>query len=374
MLKAYKYKIYSGSKQRKLHELATISGYIYNHCIALHKRYYRLYGKHLSRYQLQKHIGKLRKRNPKWEKLGSQAVQMIVYRIELAYQSFYSKNIKRPPTFKKSRKYKSFTFTQAGYKLDRNSIVINSIKTKFSFHYSRPYGGKVKNITFKRDALGDFYVILICETENQTKKIKTGRTAGFDFGLKTFLTSSDGTEIHSPQFFKQNANAVAKATCNLSRKKKGSRNWYRAKANLNRVYRKATNQRNDWQWKVANELVSKYDILCFEDLNLDGMKRLWGRKISDLGFYDFMQKLECIANKHGKQIQKIDRFFPSSKLHMDCGHVNEVTLKDRTFACQGCGKILHRDKNAAQNIHRQGIADYARNCKTPLLEQVSLVA
>lgn len=372
MILSYKYKVYRGRKQRKLHELANISGRIYNHCIALHKRYYRLYGKHLNHFVLRKHIAKLRNKNPEWQKLGSQVVQMIVRRIDLAYKSFFNKYTKRPPTFKKSRKYKSFTFTQCGYKLDGNSIIINSIKTKFSFHCSRPYG-KVKTITFKRDAIGDFYIIFCCEVEKPIRFFKTGRTAGFDFGLKTFLTSSDNKEIQSPQFFKENSRAIAKANRNLSRKVKGSNNWCKAKTELNRAHRKSANQRNDWQWKTANELISQYDVLCFENLNLDGMKRLWGRKVSDLSFYSFMQKLEYLAKKHGKEVVKVGRFFPSSKLHFDCGNVNEITLKDRTFSCQGCGEIIHRDKNAAKNIHRQGIADYARNRKTPLVEQVSLV-
>lgn len=374
MLKCYKYKLYRTSKQKKLHKLANITGWVYNHIIALHKRYYRMYGKHLSRFKLQKHIAKLRKRHEAWKRLGSQSVQMIIYRIELAYQNFFKKNIKRPPTFKKSEKYKSFTYTQAGYKLNGNSVTINSLKATFRFFYSRPYEGVVKNITFKRDALGDFYIIICCKVDAPKPVVKTGKTAGFDFGLKTYLTSSDKDEIMSPLFFKQNQKALAKANRKLDKKIKGSNNWYKAKAELNRVYRRISNQRNDFQWKLALQLVRQYDILCFEDLNLDGMKRLWGRKVSDLAFYSQMQKIEYLAKVNGKKVQKLDRFFPSSKLHFDCGHVNKITLKDRSFACQGCGKILDRDFNAANNIHRQGIADYERERKTPILEQLPLAS
>lgn len=371
MLKAYKYKVYKSRKQRKLHRLANTAGWVYNHCIALHKRYYRMYGKTLNHNRLKRHIGKMRKLNPYWMQLGSQTVQDIVLRIKKGYKAY--KHTKRFPSFKKSKKYKSFTFTQCGYKIENNKITINSIGVTFGFHQSRPYG-KIKTITFKRDELGDFYIVLICETEAPKPFARTGKTAGFDFGLKTFLATSDNEEIQSPQFYKQHSNDIAKANRKLSKKKKGSNNWYKAKADLNRVYRKMQNKRNDHQWKLALSLVRRYDILCFEDLNLDGMKRLWGKKVSDLSFYSLLQKIEYLSIVNEKHMQKVDRFFPSSKLHMDCGHVNKITLKDRTFPCQGCGEILHRDKNAANNIHRQGIADYARTRETPLLEQGSLVA
>ena len=366
MLKAYKYKVYSGKKQRKLHRLANTAGRVYNHCIALHKRYYRMYGKSLNHNRLKRHIARIRKTKPDWQRLNSQTVQDIVLRIKKGYAAY--KHTKRFPSFKKSRKYKSFTFAQSGYKIKGNAITINSIGTTFKFHYSRPYG-KIKTITFKRDSLGDFYVILVCEIERPKQFARTGKTAGFDFGLKTFLTSSDGEEIESPQFYKQYSKAIAKANKKLSKKVKGSNNWYKAKDELNRVYRKMTNKRDNHQWEIALHLVRKYDVLCFEDLNLEGMKRLWGRKVSDLSLYSLLQKVEYLASVHGRHVQKVDRFFPSSKLHWDCGHTNKITLRDRTFACQGCGEILHRDKNAAKNIHRQGIADYASGCKTSLLKQ-----
>ena len=122
MVKTYKYKIYKSRRLKKLDELRRIAGWIYNHCIALHKRYYRMYSKSLSRFKLQKHIGKLRKKNRAWQRLGSQTVQDIVYRIDKAYKSFFKRVTKRPPTFRKSSKYKSFTFTQAGYKIQGNKF------------------------------------------------------------------------------------------------------------------------------------------------------------------------------------------------------------------------------------------------------------
>lgn len=374
MLKAHKYKVYRSKKNRKLHRLCNTAGWIYNHCIALSKRYYRLYGKSLSIGKLKSHIAKLRKRNPLWKELGAQTVQDISERIEKGYKAFFKKDAKRPPSFKKSKRYKSFTFKQDGFKMEGNKIHINSLKTSFGFHCSRPYG-RPKTVTIGRDKCGDFWITIVFDETSQENKVKTGKTAGFDFGLKTFLTSSNGTEINAPLFFKQSQQETAKANRNLSRKKKGSNNRKKAKLELVKAHQKVANRRNDYQWKLAHKLVSQYDILCFEDLNIEGMKRLWGKKVSDLAFSDFIHKVKWLCQKYGKDTSFIDRFFPSSKMCSCCGHViKELPLNVREWTCPECGVVHQRDENAATNIHREGILCYDRGHQTSFREQFSLAS
>ncbi|MCV3216859.1 hypothetical protein OGM63_25695 [Plectonema radiosum NIES-515] len=122
-MKTLKFKLYEHKRNRHLKRMINAAGVIYNHCIALHKRYYRMWGKHLNCAKLQSHIAKLRKRNYFWQLVGSQAVQDICQRIEKAYQLFFqhNKSCVRPPGFKKVKKYKSFTLKQAGYKSIRFS-------------------------------------------------------------------------------------------------------------------------------------------------------------------------------------------------------------------------------------------------------------
>src|SRR5690554_6402222 len=109
MMKTYKYKLYQHKRNRYLKRQINLAGIIYNHCIALHRRYYRLYGKTLNVYQLMKHITKL-KRRPKyslWNSLGSQAIQDIAQRIARGYTLFFrnrERGIKAsPPSFKKCK-------------------------------------------------------------------------------------------------------------------------------------------------------------------------------------------------------------------------------------------------------------------------------
>ncbi len=355
-MKTLKFKLYHHKRNRYLKRMINASGVIYNHCIALHKRYYRMWGKHLSCAKLQSHIAKLRKCNPFWQTVGSQAVQDICQRIEKAYQLFFKHNKKgvRPPGFKKVKKYKSFTLKQAGYKfLCGNRVKIGS--KVYQFWKSREIEGTVKTLTIKRTPLGELFMVIVIEGNKPEAKFTTGKIAGFDFGLRTFLTCSDSTTIESPQFFKQSLNAIKKASRQHSKKLKGSVNREQARKNLVRRYEDISNRRRDWFWKLAHELTDKFDVLCFESLNLKGMHRFWGRKISDLAFGEFLQILEWIAKKKNRQIVFIDQWYPSTKTCSSCGHILEsLDLSIRRWRCPSCQSENDRDGNASLNIKRVG--------------------
>jgi putative transposase len=356
-MKTLKFKLYKHKQNRHLKRTINAAGVIYNKCIALHKRYFRMWGKHLSCAKLQSHIAKLRKRKEFWQSVGSQAVQDICQRIEKAYQLFFKHNKKgvRPPGFKKVKKYKSFTLKQAGYKfLGGNKVKIGN--RVYQFWKSREIEGTVKTLTIKRTPLGElFIVVVVDDAVNSEDKFTTDRIAGFDFGLKTFLTCSDGSKIESPQFFKQSLNAIKKASKHHSKKLKGSSNRERARKNLVRKYEDISNRRRDWFWKLAHKLTDRFDVLCFETLNLKGMQRLWGRKISDLAFGEFLQILEWVAKKKNKLVVFIDQWYPSSKTCSHCGHVLEsLDLSVREWRCPSCQSVNSRDDNASKVIEMVG--------------------
>lgn len=356
-MKSLKFKLYSHKRNRFLKRSINAAGVIYNYAIALHKRYYRIWGKHLNCAKLQAHIAKLRKRREFWQLVGSQAVQDICQRIEKAYQLFFKHHQKgvRPPNFKKVKKYKSFTLKQAGYKfLGGNRVQIG--KRIYQYWNSRAIEGTVKTLTIKRTPLGElFMVVVVDDVVDDVIKFTTGKIAGFDFGLKTFLTCSEGFQIESPLFFKQSLNAIQKASRQHSKKQKGSANRERARKNLVRRHEDIANRRRDWFWKLAHELTDQFDILCFETLNLKGMQRLWGRKVNDLALREFLQILEWVAKQNQKEVVYIDRWYPSSKTCHQCGHVlKELDLSVRRWRCPACHVEHGRDENASQNIKQVG--------------------
>ena len=365
MVKTFKFKLFHAKRNKKLHNKINIAGLIYNHCIALHKRYWHLYHKSLNLYALQKHITKLKKikRFNYLKELNSQTVQDIAERIDRGYKLFWInlKNKKKtaPPKFRKIRKYKSITFKQTGWKLDEEHSTIYIQKQKYRYSNSRNIDGKIKTVTVKRDTLGDLYIYFVCELSDKEIKSRTGKSVGFDFGFKENMLVAENKEddIKAPSFFKEMKNKIAKANRNLSSKKLKSNNQKKARLELVRLYRKVTNQRNDYHWKLAKYLCKKYSIICLENLNMKWMQRNHGKKVMDYGFSEFINILEYVASQFNTKTVKVDRFFPSSQICSDCGFQNKEVknLSIREWTCPNCGEHHDRDRNAARNIHVEGL-------------------
>ena len=359
-MKTYKYKLYTKAKDGVLDNQIDRFGIVYNHCIALHRKYYKFFGKQLNKYQLMSHLTKL-KHKKRWESifesLPSQAVQDVAERIDRAYKLFF-RNLKHkvrtsPPSFKKCKKYSSYTLKQCGYKFNENKIKLNG--RWYGFFKSQEIKGKVKTVTIKRDRCGDLWIVVVTDKSDVKMYSKSGNSVGYDFGMKTFLVGSDGIDYEAPLFLKKSKTTNDKLSRAISKKVKESNHRRRAVLNKARYMRHLSNQRADFQWKLANKLIEKYDVICFEDLNLRGMSLRFGKKIGEYGFGEFLNKIQYLATKHGKEIRFVDRFFPSSKLCHCCGYkIDELKLKYREWTCPNCGTRHDRDRNASINIFQEG--------------------
>ena len=359
-MRTYKFKLYQNKRNRYLKRTINAAASIWNHCIALHKRYYLMFGKHLNKFQLMKHIAKLRNKNSYWKLLDAQAVQDISDRLDKSYKLFFKhhKTGVRPPSFCKNKKYKSFTLKQTGYKLLGNKIRI--CQKVYGYHKSREIEGKIKTVTVKRVPTGDIYIFIATDSVTESIGVVTSKTAGFDFGLKTFLTNSNGGDIQSPLFLLKAREQLRKLSQQLSSKKLGSNNWNKTRIELAKLYQRIVNQRRDWFWKLSNKLCDEYDVICFETLNLKGMQRLWGKKIGDLAFGSFLEILQTVAATKGKSVVFVGQWFASSKLCSRCGHKhNELQLRDRVWDCPSCNTRHNRDKNASINIQREGASSFS---------------
>ena len=345
---------------------------VYNHCVALYDRYYKLYKKHIGKYDLQKHLTKIKGRyKSEWKQLGSQAIQDITDRLDKAYKLFFS-NLKRkvrtsPPSFKSRFKYKSFTLKQAGYKLDQNVNEITINKKKYKYFNSRDFEGNIKTLTVKRNHKGEVYIIFSVEQEMKLKcGFETGKIAGFDFGLTTFLVDSEGKKYVSPQYLKDSFEKLKELGRQLSKKKKGSNNRRKARMRLISLHEKIADQRNDWQWKLALELVRSYDVICLESLSFLQMqkdknlqhkkqRKNRARKVLDLSPGSLFEKVKYKAAEYGKQVVFINKWFPSTQICSECMCcVGKLDEKIREWDCPDCGTNHDRDHNDAKNILREG--------------------
>lgn len=362
-----KFKVYKNRKLKKLNNMVDTSAHIWNHCVLLQKRYYTLYGGYIHVNKLQKHIAKLRKKNKKWSELNSQSVQELCQRLDMSYQRFFNKISKRPPKFKNRKHFTSFVLKQSGWKLEDNVLTIN--KTKYKFIKTRSVE-KIKRITVKRDNFGDFYFVFCCDMVMEEFKRVGDTTIGIDFGLKNFLNLSDGTIVDSPEFYKESLDKLKRANKSFSKKKRGSKNRKKSLKNLQRVHRKVFNKREDFEWKLAHYLCKNNSFIAIEDLDIESMKKRWGRKVSDLSYSSFVLKLEHVANKYNTIIQKIDRWYPSSK-KCGCGVINEdLKLTDRVWTCKSCNTVNDRDLLASNNILSEGIRLYRTKYKTEIISAI----
>jgi putative transposase len=360
--KAYKYRLYASRRDFRLHDSINISGIIWNHLTALQRRYYRRFQKHISKSQMKKHIAHLRMKTKKyayWRQVGSQAVQELCERHEAAYERFFKKQ-GGLPRFKKVKKFRSFVLKQSGWQLHeanpgRKYRKITIGDTVYKFVYHRPMHGDVKTLTVKRDVLGRLWLCFsVVEKITIEGPTTTSKIGGFDFGLKTFLVNNLGQEIEMPEFYKADLPRMRAIQRKVSKKQKGSQNQLEGKRHIARRHIRIADKRRDFHFKLAHLLCDDYDVLVFEDLNIAGMKMLWGRKVSDLGFAQFMKILECVAFKRGKKVIQIDRWESTTSQCSACGQKQKLGLEERTFHCKSCGMVLGRDHNAAVNILEAG--------------------
>lgn len=354
-----------------------ICGAIWNAGCTIMRKYYKNTGKTMTKGMLYAQLGEMRKHIPSWSLVYSQVLQQVADRILAAYELFFT-NIKKkkngaklkcsPPKCHKIRKQKSMTFKQYGKGFLFTGPGEVTIQGK-KFRYYDSYDGlleqaAVHTMTVKRNSLGEIFLYITCSADTKGESWEGRSAVGMDFGLKRFLTLSDGTVIEHPEFFKQYTKEIKGLNRALSRKqggKKGeawSSGYMKALEDLARLHLKIANQRRDWFYKLSRELCKRYSIICIEDLNMKAMQmhNHWGRKVSDYAYSEFVLILKGIAEKFGTAVVEVGTFFPSTRTCNECGHVNDKMAPDiRTFVCEECGYTIDRDLGAAINILSEGL-------------------
>ena len=364
--RTYKYPIREHPKNMRLGNMLDDLCDVHNHFLKLENRYYRRYGKYAGRYRLQPHLTQLlQRRKQHWAWIPRDTLDAVIIRLHLAWERFFEIPGTGKPKYKRKGRYRSAKF-QSGYKLDDGrfrlsfkswdaaSQRLKFDKRWFAFHEHRKWKGNVGYLQILRDNVGTYWLYVVTDDTSKEVLPATGESVGADFGMKdAFLTLNTGEKIQSPQFLKQSLNQLRKLNKALSRKVKGSGNWWRCVLQLARLYRHIVNQRRDWHFKLATDLCERFDLIATETLNLDGMKRLWGRKVSDLAFGQFVEILKFKCFKHNRQCFQVGQWTATTKPYSDCGYQNKnLTLSDRQWICPDCGSHHDRDVNAAINILR----------------------
>jgi len=185
---------------------------------------------------------------------------------------------------------------------------------------------------------------------------------GLDMGITSLVTTSDGDKITNPKVLNRHHQKLAHLQRHLARKAKGSQNRQKAKIKVARIHRKILDVRKDLLHKLSTRLVRENQSIVIEDLNVRGLLKnhCLAGAISDACWQQLGSMLEYKCSWYGRELVKVDRWFPSSKTCHCCGHVVEkLPLSVRSWVCPKCNTTHDRDVNAAKNILAAGTAVHA---------------
>ena len=286
-----------------------------------------------------------------------------------AYDKFFKQH-NGFPKFKSKRDKQSALFPleaiSKGNKFNERKITLTQPLKDIRFRCSdlyfkrlQTYKEWIRCATLSKTKSGNYFLSILVEIpqEEIIKFGQTGERVGIDLGVKDFVITSDGEVFENKHFFKKQEKKIIKLQRQLSRKQKGSNNRNKQRVKVAKAFEELTNQKEAYIHSVVNELLTYYDTVFMEDLNVQGMLKnhKLAKAIAEVGFYRFKQILTDKANNNFKQVIEVGRYYPSSKTCSQCGYKNkELTLNDREWTCQICGTHHDRDLNAAMNILMEG--------------------
>ena len=359
--KAIKYRIYPNKKQQELiFKTFGCSRFVYNYMleksIEAHENGESLCTRNSFNYLLPS----LRKEFVWLKEVDSIALESANDNLAAAFSNFFKKNANFPKFHKKKLSGSYTTRCKNGNiaLLDKGIKLPKLGKVRASLHRMPKKDWKLKSATVSQSSDGKFYTSVLFEYESDINyQVDINNAIGLDYASNGLFVDSNGKRGTNHKFYREAQKKLAKEQRKLSRKTKGSKNYYKQLFIVNKLHRHIANQRNDNLHKLSTEIANQYDIVCVEDLNMaaignKGFKN--GKATYDNGYGMFINMLEYKLSNRGKTLVKVDKFYPSSQLCSCCGNRKKLTLSERKYICI-CGLEIDRDLNAAINIKNEGL-------------------
>jgi putative transposase len=292
--------------------------------------------------------------------VSSVPLQQGLRNLQKAFTNFWAGRAKYP-NFKKKHHGGSAEFTKAAFRWKDGQVFLAKCTEPLPIRWSRqiPEGCSSSTITVKLDARGRWFVCLLVDDHTVKPLPKADKSIGLDVGITSLIATSNGDKIANPKHFKRLHKNLGRVQKALSRKQKRSKNRHKARLKVAKVHGQITDARKDFLHKLTTQLVRENQTIVVEDLAIKNMVKnhKLANSISDASWGELIRQLAYKCQWYGRELVKIDRWFPSSKRCGNCGHiVNKMPLNVREWECPECGTVHDRDINAAQNILAAGLA------------------
>ena len=364
--KAYKYRIYPNKKQQELiQKTFGCTRFVYNYYLNKRKEMYENDKTTFTYNMCSKDLTNLKKELEWLKEPDKDSLQKALKDLDMAYQKFFKEHSGYPKFKSKKNRYKSYktsyTKTSAGGNimfLDKHIKLpkLGLVKVRDK----QIPQGRILNATISQEPNGHYYCSLCCTDVEFEQLAKTNKNVGIDLGMCDFAILSDGIKIENPQFYEQSEKKLAKLQRELSRKTIGSSQWEKTRLKVAKLQKHIANQRNDFLQKLTTIIVSNYDIIAIEDLNVKEMKETdsttRNKRVGDVSWSEFRRMLTYKSHWYGKELSVIDRYYPSSQICHVCGHRDGKKPEAiRNWICPNCNSELDRDINASINILNEGL-------------------
>ena len=355
--RAYRFRFYSTKEQKE--QLIKTFGccrFIYNHFLDLRTTTWKEEKKSLSYCDCSSQLKDLKKENSWLKEISSVRLQQSLRHLDRAFDRFFKKESKYPK-FKKRSYQQRATYMKNAFTFIGGKITLAKHKDPLNIKWTRKFKGEPTSLTITKDPSGKFYISILVKEEVSALPFKRGEI-GLDLGLKKVVTDNHGGTVNNPYYLKKKEKLLVIRQKAFSRKKQGSKNSHKARKKVARAHEKVRDQRNDFLHKLSTKLVNENQVIAVETLRVKNMKKnkRLSKSIADTEWSTLIRFLEYKCYWYGKELVKVNPFYPSSKLCSGCGYKLEtLDLATREWECPQCQLLHDRDKNAARNILREGL-------------------